>query len=86
MKQTSPTAEPVAPKPTPSKNVPSANITCSPSTLSAVVPQATECAPQALLAIMPPTVARLAEDEAGARELLAYIARARGGPRIDLVG
>ena len=31
-------------------------------TLSAVVPQATECAPQALLAIMPPRVQRLAEE------------------------
>ena len=42
--------------------VPSASSTSSARTLSAVVPHATECAPHALLAIMPPSVARLAED------------------------
>ena len=44
------------------QRVPSASSTSSDRTLSAVVPQATECAPQALLAIIPPSVARLAED------------------------
>ena len=44
------------------QRVPSASITSSDRTLSAVVPHATEWAPQALLAIMPPSVARLAED------------------------
>ena len=42
--------------------VPSASSTSSDRTLSAVVPQATECAPQALFAIIPPSVARLADD------------------------